>query len=272
MKKVTSRFLISIIFTTVILFSQDVDSDIDGVIDELDECPNTSFLAEVNSKGCSVSVILLPEDRKNDSWDIDINYGVNNDLDMLNISKRYSLGMQTNYYRDDWIYSFKISGYYNKNHYITKDSTLKIKKRFRLKENLQIYLGGAIRLPTYNYLGNNTDYTLYISSTYYPVEKASIFIGFNYTFINDEPLIAPLQDIKNFYIGGGYFYNRDLYMNLSYTHAQSKFKNSEADNSIMTTIFYQITDKWFASITYSHELYEKSIDHSINFHLGYNIW
>jgi len=272
MKKITSKFLISIIFTTLILFSQDIDSDIDGVIDEFDECPNTPFLTEVNSKGCTVSIILFPEDSKNDSWDIDINYGINNDLDMLNISKKHSLAIQSNYYVDDWIYSFRTSGHYNNTHYVVKDTILKVKKRFKLKEYLKLYIGGAVRLPSYNYLGNNIDYTIYLSATYYPVEKVSLFVGLNYTFINDEPLIAPLKDTTNFYIGGGYFYNKDLYMNISYTYTQSKFKNSEADNAIMTTIFYQITDKWFTSITYSHELYEKAVDNSINLHLGYNIW
>ena len=272
MKKMTSKLLISVIFTTFTLFSQDIDSDIDGVIDRLDECPNTPFLTQVNSKGCTVSLILLQEDSKSNSLDIDINYGINNDLDMLNISKKHSVAIQTNYYSDDWIYSFRMAGYYNNSNYIIKDSILKVKKRFKLKEYLNLYIGGAIRLPSYNYLGNNTDYTIYLSSTYYPIEKTSLFVGVNYTFINDEALIAPLKDTTNFYVGGGYFYNKDLYINLSYTYTQSKFVNGEIDNAIMTTIFYQITDKWFTSITYSHELYEKTIDNSINLHLGYNIW
>lgn len=272
MKKIVSKLLLSMVLGTMILFSQEIDSDIDGVIDSLDICPNTPFLTEVNAKGCAVSVILLPEDSKNDSWDININYGITNDLDMLNINKKHSVSIQTNYYREDWIYSVRMSGQYNNNNYVIKDSILKVKKRFKFKEYLKVYIGGAVRLPSYNYLGNHTDYTLYLSSTYYPVDKVSIFVGVNYTFINDEPLIAPLKDITNFYIGGGYFYNKDLYMNISYTSTQAKFKSSKTDNAIMSTVYYQISDKWFTSITYSHELYEKNMDNSINIHLGYNIW
>ena len=274
MKKIINNILISTIFTTLILFSQDIniDSDMDGVIDNLDECKNTPFLAQVNSKGCITSIILLPEDSKNDSWDIDINYAMNSDKDMLNRGKKYSVSVQTNYYTNNWIYSLR-AGYYKDNQKtIIKDTTIKIKKRFKLKDDLNFYLGGAIKLPTYNYQGNNTDYTLYLSTTYYPIKNTSLFVGINYTFINDEPLIAPLQNTISYYMGGGYFYNKDLYINLSYTYTQSKFEDNEIDNAIMATVYYQITDKWFASITYSHELYEKGIDNSMNIHLGYNIW
>ena len=126
-------------------------------------------------------------------------------------------------------------------------------------------------MPTYDFTGNKTDLTLYGSVVYYPISALSIFAGTTYTFINDEEVISPLQNVNTFYAGSGYFFTKDLYINAAYSYAESKFSMNDPAHSIMSTLFYRINDKWFMTLSYGHEL-DEDLKNSLNIKFGYSIW
>ncbi len=114
-------------------------------------------------------------------------------------------------------------------------------------------------------------YTLYGSLVYYPVSALSMFAGASHTFINDEEIINPLQDINTFYTGSGYFFTKNFYANIAYSYAESKFTTYHPAHSIISTLFYRINDKWFMTLSYSHEI-ENELNNSVNIKFGYSIW
>ncbi len=261
-------------FTMITLSAAETlkDQDMDGVPDSVDQCKNTPFLDVVNQQGCSTRTLIFPEDKNNDSLDISFGYGISNNEDTLNREIQHTAKVQLIYSRDQWSYSLRTGYFQADSQNGMQDTTLKIKRKFRLSKSLKLGLGLGVKLPTYNFTGNQTDYTLYSSLIYYPVSSLSLFTGASHTFINDEEDTDPLQDINTFYAGSGYFFTQSFYANIAYSYAQSKFTANLPSRSIMSTLFYKINKKWFTTLSYSHEIEDDTLNNSLNIKFGYSIW
>ena len=247
------------------------DADMDGVPDILDQCIDTPFLDEVSANGCSVNTLIFPEERDNGSFDVSLGYGFNNDEDSFARGTQFVSKLQMSYYLNDWSYSLRTGYFTTDDTFGTQDTIIKIKRKFKLTKSLKIGVGAGVKLPTYDFTGNNTDYMLYASIIYYPKSALSIFSGVSHTFVNDDEIVNPIEDINAFYVGTGYFFTRDFYANISYSYAESKFIDNHPEKSIVSTIFYRIDEKWFSTLSYSHEL-EDELHNSLNFKIGYSIW
>ena len=247
------------------------DQDFDGVPDSVDKCPNTPFLNEVNAQGCTTIVLRLPEETESDSLTLTLGYGFSTNEDLEGRTKQDTQKIQLSYYHDNWSYSIRTGRYSHNEGNGILDTSLKIKKRIKLTDTLKLGLGIGIKLPTYDFSGNKTDYTLYSSLSYYPNSSYSIFTGFSHTFIQDEKIITPLQNTNNFYVGLGHFFTPNFYVNLSYAYSESKFTDEHAAKSLGTTLYYKINKKWFTTLSYSREL-DDDLHDSLNFKIGYKLW
>lgn len=247
------------------------DQDMDGVPDDRDQCLDTPFLSEVNNKGCPTNTLIFPEERDSGSLDISLGYGFSNDEELIDRATQHTVKFQASYYLNDWSYSFRTGYFSTDDDQGMQDTTLKIKRKFKLNSNFKVGLGFGLKLPTYDFAGNNTDFTIYGSMVYYPKSALSIFAGTSYTFINDDEVISPLQNVKTFYAGSGYFFTRNLYANVAYSYAESKFTANDPAHSIISTLFYKINDKWFVTLSYGHEL-DEDLKNSANIKFGYSMW
>ncbi|MGB5505852.1 MAG: hypothetical protein WBM70_04095 [Sulfurovum sp.] len=247
------------------------DQDMDGVPDDRDQCLDTPFLNVVNDKGCSTTTLIFPEERDSGSLDVSFGYGYSIDEEQLDRDSQHTTKFQISYYLNNWSYSLR-TGYFSTNDDSgMQDTTLKIKRKFKLTKSLKIGLGVGVRLPTYDFIGNNTDYTLYGSIIYYPKSALSIFAGVSHTFIQDDQIVTPLEDINTVYAGSGYFFTKDLYANIAYSYAESKFTTNDPAHSIISTLFYRINDKWFTTLSYSHVIKDE-LSNSASIKFGYSIW
>ncbi len=267
----TKIFLLSLTLFTLGNAQSTKDQDMDGVPDDRDQCIDTPFLDEVNDKGCSTSTLLFPHERDDGSLDISLGYGFSNNEELLNRDTQHTTRLQVSYYLNDWIYSLRTGYFTIDDDNGIQDTTLKIKRKFKLSQSLKVGLGVGVKLPTYDFTGNKTDYTLYGSVVYYPMSDISLFSGVSHTFINDEEIITPLQDINTFYFGSGYFFTKRFYANIAYSYAESKFTSNHAAQSIISTLLYKINDKWFTTLSYSHEI-EDELHNSLNIKFGYSLW
>ena len=265
-------FYIALLLTGSLCAEEIADMDFDGVPDTLDECPNTPFLHQVNARGCTTVELRLPDETDHDSMTMTLSSGYQNNDDLPNYLKQYRTKVQLNYYHNDWAYSVRTSYNTREENDGFGDTTLKVRKRFRPSDDLRLNLGVGMKLPTYDYPGNRTDYKLYSSLYYYPVEGLSFFGGFNYTFIQDEEVMGPLQNKSNFFVGAGYFFTHSLYANLGYAYEQSKYVDEHAEHSLSATLFYQITDEWFTSVYYKQDIMDEDFHDEFYFNLGYRFW
>jgi len=248
------------------------DQDFDGVPDSIDQCPDTPFLNEVNAQGCTTAILRLPEETESNNLILTLGYGFSTNEELIDRKRQKTGKVQLSYYHNDWSYSLR-TGYYtnNKDHGLL-DTTLKIKKRFKLTSALKLGFGFGVKLPTYDFTGNRTDYTIYSSLSYYPTSSLSLFSGLSHTFVKDEKIITPLQDTNSFYIGTGYFFTDSFYTSLSYSYSQSKFSTEDSAKSVSGTLYYKINKKWFTTLSYSREIVDEDLHDSFNFKIGYKIW
>jgi len=271
MMTMTKILLLSLTLFTLSSADSTNDQDMDGVPDSLDQCSDTPFLDEVNAKGCSTSTLIFPQERDDGSLDVAFGYGYSNNEDDIDRDTQHVAKFLVSYYLNDWSYTLR-TGYFTSDHDSgMQDTTLKIKRKFKLNKSLKVGLGVGVKLPTYDFTGNNTDYTLYGSVVYYPKSALSLFAGATHTFINDDQIITPLQDINTFYMGTGYFFTKDVYANIAYSYVESKFTTNDPAHSIMSMLFYKINDKWFTTFSYSHEINDE-LHNAVSVKFGYSIW
>ena len=267
----TKIFLLGLALLTFSNAQSVQDQDMDGVPDDIDQCLDTPFLNEVNSKGCSTNTLIFPEERDNGSLDVSVGYGFSNNEELLDRDTQHTTKFQISYYLNNWGYSLRTGYYSTDDDEGMQDTTLKIKRKFKLNSSLKVSLGLGVKLPTYDFAGNNTDFTIYGSIVYYPKSALSMFTGTSSTFINDDEVSSPLQDVNTFYAGSGYFFTKNVYANIAYSYAESKFITNDPSHSILSTLFYRINSKWFTTLSYSHEL-EEDLKNSVNIKFGYSIW
>jgi len=248
------------------------DQDFDGVADEVDECPNTSFFEKVDARGCTIEILTLPNETEKDSLQLLIGYGVIINEDLLGREEQRIETLKLNYYRNSWAYSLG-SGYY---HYNDTDglidTTLKVQKRFSLTPILKFSLGGGVKLPTYDFQGNKTDYTLYSSLIYYPIKSLSLFGQFKHTFVQDEEIGSKLHDSEYITGGLGYFITKKFYLNATYTEGHNKFVNQHDIKSISSLLYYKFNKKWFALFSYNREIDDEDAHHTYTTKIGYRVW
>jgi len=267
----TKILLLSILLFTFSNAQSIKDQDMDGVPDDRDQCLNTPFLNVVNDKGCSTNTLLFPEERDNGSLDVSLGYGFSSNEDLIERDTQHTTKLQISYYLDNWSYSLRTGYFSTENESGIQDTTLKIKRKIKVNNALKLGIGLGVKLPTYDFIGNKTDYTIYGSVVYYPKSVLSLFMGASHTFINDDQIITPLQNINTFYIGSGYFFTKNFYANVAYSNAESKFTTNDPSRSVISTLLYRIDDKWFTTLSYSHEI-EDQLNHAVNVKFGYNIW
>lgn len=267
-----TKLWIAVVTLSTISLGQGIsDEDFDGVSDAMDRCPHTPFLNEVDAHGCTTTILTLPNEAEYDSMTLTLGYGFSINEELVGRERQDTGTIQLGYYKNHWSYSLK-TGYFT--HQIKSgmiDTTLKIKKRFTLQKKLKLGLGIGIKLPTYRFTGNRTDYTLYSSLSYYPSRNLSFFGGFSHTFVEDQKVITPLQDTNSGYIGTGYFFTPSLYGNLSLGVSQSKFTNEKTTTDIGTTLYYRINKVWFGTLSYSREPDHARHD-AFHLKLGYKFW
>ncbi len=266
------KYIIWTFLLPIFLFSQNFnDEDLDGVPDNLDKCPHTPFLSEVDKNGCIVKILTLPKEAIYNSLIFSYTIGINHDKELQNNVKQTIHTIALKFYQHDW--SFIIQTGYFKEHSQEglTDTIIKLKKHFFLSPKLRMAVGGGVKLPTDNFKGNKTDFTLYSSFSYYPSKKFSIFAGYSYTFIRDKKVTINLTNSSNAYIGTGYFLTNYLYTDLSIERYKSKFSNEKADYYINGSIYYKINKKLFTTFSYTIDV-DHTNNNSISLTIGYKFW
>ena len=248
------------------------DSDLDGVPNEIDACPNTPLFNQVNSQGCTTKILRLPQESDTNNLTLTLGHGYNTNEDLIERERQEVTKIQLSFYHDTWSYSLKTGYYSHHKDRGLQDSILQVKKRFNLKHALKLNLGMGLKLPSYDFKGNKTDYTLYGTLYHYATSSLSYFTGMHYTFVRDDAGISPLQNSYSLYLGSGYFFTNHFYANLSYSYSQSKYKEEETFQTLASTLYYKINKKIFTTATYQHEIGDEDLHDGLIIKLGYKFW
>jgi len=273
------------VLLSTILQAQTTDSDFDGVPDNLDQCPNTSILNEVNAQGCTISILTLPHETQKEDMTLAIGYGYITNEDLMNREIQDNLSLQVNYYKNNWNYALNTGYYTHQSHDGLLDTTLSAKKRIFLNDKWVLGILGGAKLPTHEYEGNKVDYLLDSTLHYYPSANLSLFAGYEYRLIGDdderiethssdeeEYTIVKVQNQHLMHMGVGYFISRDFYASLVLSEQKSKFVNEHKLVMLSSTLYYKINQKFFSTLYYKREIFDDDLHDSLRFKIGYHIW
>ena len=285
--KIKKWIFLGVLLTTTNYADQIVDSDFDGVADSIDQCPNTPFLNEVNSLGCTVHILTLPSETNQESLTFSLGYGYSTNEDLIDREIQRNTNLQLSYYKNNWSYSVHTGYYTHKVHDGLLDTTVSIKKRVKFDSNIVLGIGGGFKLPTHSYKGNRVDVIAKTSLHYYPTSALSYFAGYSFTRIGDnaesialdvemdnnqDKESTALQNMHKFYVGTGYFITADFYANLSYSLEESKFRDEHNIQALSASLYYKIDEKWFTSLYYKRQIDDEDIHDNLIFKIGYHIW
>ena len=250
-----------------------IDSDMDGVVDSTDQCPNTPITELVDIRGCSLQAL-----KTSNRFDLvlgkgysQIDYNTNEKIDTHTTTlqvdyfyEKFSVQAITAYYSSESA-SYSDSG--------LTDSTLAAYYLIPISDNFRMRLGAGVILPTLDSSlnNNNTDYLAAVSGTY-SINRLNIFAGYNFTQINDDdiPNLVTFQDTHAFNGGLGYYMSEKWYSSVSYYQADSVYTSMEAIKSTSFYNFYTLNKTWFTSLNYTYGLSDSANDHAISLRLGYN--
>ncbi len=268
--------ILTILFVCTLTLFAFTDSDLDGVDDVVDKCPNTPITDLVDANGCSIKSLITDE-----RYDIifgisysEINYRLNEKTDT------YTTSFQADYYRDDFSLQFSTSYYtssdsagYDSNG--MNDTTIAAYYRFKPLPSLRIDGGIGVILPTYESdLGNNnTDYTFSLNGSY-SIKKINLFAGYRHTLIGDDDIddgttAVSYRNTDAYSFGTGYYFTSSLYSSISYYRSDSIYRDVEAIRNVSIYAFYSIDSHWFATASYARGLSDSTSDNYLALRVGY---
>ncbi len=230
------------------------DSDLDGVEDSVDRCPDTPILTLVDKFGCP----LEEEKRVKGRFYLRIGGGVVEDGGDSNAFSLLSLA-----------YSYrKIYVSFTTRYYLSDpgmgDSSLFVGYSDFLTERLYVLPGVRFKLPTGDskYSDGNVDFTPSITLDYL-LDGFDVFGFAGYTF-RDDP---DLKNTLTFSIGGGYDFTRKLYASLSYDLSQSAVRSGWNSYLSLFTL-YDINDRLYTTFSYSRGINKEAVDNSLTLRVG----
>jgi hypothetical protein len=253
-----------------------IDSDMDGVDDSVDKCPNTPITELVDINGCTTKMLVSPHH-------FDIVLGVSYsqvDYNTNELTNNISQSVQVDYYYKN--FSIQASSSYFTSESKTysnsgiNDSYISIYYSLKPSNRISLQIGAGAIIPTYDSsLKNNTvDYIAIVNISYLLDDNINIFGGYNYTMINDNDVnntqISVTYKNTNSFSGGiGFYPTPNLYASIAYNNTQSIYTNVNDIQSTSLYMFYNIDEHYFTSFSYAYGLSDSTSDHYASLRIGY---
>lgn len=228
------------------------DTDLDGVPDNLDMCPNTPFLEIVNKNGCSASQ-LKKLNKNKIKYNISAGYeydGIKNSKDAQTIFT--SISAKKNNFKLLGYYSIYNDGYTNE--YKSNDLILSLYYYNYSLSNTAIKLGIKSYLPTY--YNDKTDYAFLIQGSYF-FKNFSVDLSEKHKIYGESGTNA--KDTITFDIGTTY---QKLYISPYVYTENSAYNSSKWYKYAGITLYYPLNKKIGISLDSSMDL-EESQNYSI---------
>ena len=252
--------LLLIIFLQLHAFE---DSDIDGVSDEKDLCPDTSFEDTVDEDGC-------PENR--DYWGkISLSGGVDINIDDSTTSD-YSLMIDYSYKR------WSLSLYDSLQSYETEDDSAHTAGDLYLSGgrsfksgNLftKLTIGSKIAIGGSEVSSGENDYYVTLNLNYIVSSQIALLSQMGYTVIGEDNE-SDFENPLGYSVGVGYTINSRWYTSLLYQHSNSIYIDSDDYHSVLLFGSYNFGDNLFSTFSYLRGLDTLSYDQVISLKLGVN--
>ena len=246
--------LLSILFVNVLA---SVDSDMDGVDDDKDRCPNTPFFEMVDKTGCTTQKIPL---KKEHHYDIMMGVAY---VKMNNGETDTLVSFVADYYYENFIFTLFTQPYSQNNTYAGNDMYLSGNYKVTM-DHFTIKFGPGMVLPINAESSNEIDYFLNVNLNY-KIDKFDFNLYYKYTSMND----ALTQNIDTILVGVGYYLFDTTYINISYSTEKSIYEGIEDIENTLFMLNHAIDEHWFTNIRFTYGLSDSANDLSTTVNIGY---
>jgi hypothetical protein len=280
MRVVFKLILLSIFLQVNLLATTSIDSDFDGVSDEYDECPNTPFSDLVDSRGCSVKKVNISKNINQLTLIVGANYS-NYRSKYGNKTKTISQSLELDYQMKKIKLMLYISRFSSKNTPLSQyddssfaDSRLSFLYTLDRKvKNLNLSIGGGLAIPNYKGSLHNNSTDIYTSiNANYNIDRTTLFASYIFTKIGDSDVKGlKYQNTNAISLGTGYLFTPKLYSSVSFYMSDSIVKSGTTSKNISLYSYYNLSQKNFLSISYSHDLTTDINSNSFGVNLGYRM-
>lgn len=268
----TIRFVSLLCGAALLLFAYS-DSDMDGVEDYEDKCPNTPFNELVAYDGCSKS----GNDKKVDyTLVLGTRYAQKNYSSQLNDDTQY-IYIQNNLSYLDWNFGAIISYYRSSNQNDTEhgldDTLLTLSYQTISNEFFSLSLGVGVILPTYEstYHNEATDYMLTLDTIYFLNNQNYLFANYIYTFVQDSDIQNIVyQNTQSSQLGVGFTQNQKHSYTIAYSRGESIYRDIETIEELRLGASLAIDKNLFGGITYDYGLSNSASAHTFGCYLSYS--
>jgi len=248
------------------------DSDLDGVEDAYDQCPNTLLSELVDLSGCTIQSLMSYH-----HFDIVIG-GSFSQLDYRTneLTDTYNTELQMDYYYKNFSLQAVVSYFSSDSETYSNsglnDSFLGLYYQWIPLSALKFRLGTGLIIPTYDSgLGNEAlDYMMSVDVSY-AIGDFTLLGRYGYTLINDSDIedVATYQNTHALNAGVGLNLSSRLYSSVSYYHSDSIYTNVEALENISLYTFYSFDSHWFGIANYAYGLSDSTSNHYLSLKIGY---
>ena len=246
--------LLSLLFVHL---SASVDSDMDGVDNDMDKCPNTPFFELVDKAGCTTEKIAAKEV---DHYDIMLGAAY---VKMNNGETDTVVSFVADYYYENWIFTLFTQPYSQYNNYDGADLYLSVNYKM-IMDNFTIKFGPGIVFPIGSDSSNETDYFLNVNVNY-KIDKFDLTFYYKYTFMNH----TSTQNIHTKVVSIGYYLFDTTYVNLAYSTEKSIYEGIENVDNTAIMLNHAITEHWFTNLRFTYGLSDSANDSSTTINVGY---
>ena len=255
---VIRKVLFLLLCTTVLLYAQFVDDDMDGVANEDDLCPNSALTDIVDAKGCAVDKVVF---KKEHHFDVTLGYSYSK-LDSN--TSQHSQSLSVGYYYGNFSAYLYTSNYDLQNGESgTGDSTLAFYYR-QIDKQIAFKFGAGVYIPTNDTPDNKTDTFLSAKVTYY-YQKYDYTLNFQHTFMNDFQTV----DTDRISVSAGYLISEKAYASLTFSTQNSMYQSDDDIDDISLYGSYYFDKHWFMSGEVSLGLSDSATDFYYVFNVGY---
>lgn len=258
-KIITAGLILSCIYPAAAF----TDSDLDGVDDKYDKCPNTPFNQLVGPDGCPLGKARQERISKpKGTFYLKIGGGYSKDGSDSSTSSSLSIAYARKGFYLSWT-----SYYYFQNDYVN-DSGLGNSFLYgsyaKFFGKTYTIFGLNIKVPTGNgkLTDNKFDFTPSITLDYIR-GKDDYFIYYGYTIKGD----SNKKDVNTISMGAGYQFSKKLYSSLSFDMNSSPI-SGKMRYYLSYFGLYRFSKKYYATFSYSYGLNDSATDHSFFGKLG----
>lgn len=265
-----SYLVLLLISTTLLGYT---DSDMDGVEDSNDKCPQTLFSDLVDLDGCAIKStqttlhydLMIAEEYSK------INYA------SLQYSDTWTTLLEADVYLKNWMFQ-GITSYYHSNTSDAapngwNDTILNIFYRVTPSEKLTLYPGIGVVIPTYKSGYNNeaVDYTALINFQFEIDSTKYLFGGYSYTLVNDRDVMkVSYQNTQMFQMGTGYQLTPKSTVSLSYNQNDSIYQDTKTIQTLSAEYTQNISSHWSIGVDYGYGLSDTASEYSFIVGLKYH--